>query len=89
MSIRSQLTLLAVAAVCLPLAAVLGFGLVMIGMHDEGKLVAVALASLLLVLVGALAVGRQILRPLDRLRLASARLASGDLGARASEVGPR
>ena len=89
MSIRSQLTLLAVVAVCLPLAAVVGFGLVMLGLHDAGKLVAVALASLVLALAAALAVGRQILRPLDRLRLASARLASGDLGARASEAGPR
>ena len=89
MSIRSQLTLLAVVAVCLPLAAVVGFGLVMLGLQDAGKLVAVALASLVLALAAALAVGRQILRPLDRLRLASARLASGDLGARASEAGPR
>jgi signal transduction histidine kinase len=88
-SIRWQLTLLVGAAACLPLAAVVGFGLVMIGMHDDGKLVVVALASLLLALVGALAVGRQILRPLDRLRRASARLATGDLGARAPEAGPR
>jgi signal transduction histidine kinase len=88
-SIRWQLTLLTVAAVCLPLAAVVGFGLVMLGLHEEGKLVAVALASLLLALAGALVVGRQILRPLDRLRAASARLAAGDLSARASESGPR
>jgi two-component system sensor histidine kinase BaeS len=88
-SIRWQLTLLTAAAVCLPLAAVVGFGLVMLGLHEEGKLVAVALASLLLALAGALVVGRQILRPLDRLRAASARLAAGDLSARASESGPR
>jgi signal transduction histidine kinase len=61
----------------------------MLGLHDDGKLVAVALASLLLALAGALVVGRQILRPLDRLRAASARLAAGDLSARASESGPR
>ena len=34
MSIRSQLALLAFAAVCLPLAAVVGFGFVMLGVHD-------------------------------------------------------
>src|SRR5436853_5888224 len=56
MSIRWQLTLLAVAAVCLPLAAVVGFGLVMVGLHDDGKLVVVALASLLLALTAALGV---------------------------------
>jgi signal transduction histidine kinase len=88
MSIRSQLALLAVAAVCLPLAAVVGFGFVMLGVHD-GKLVAVALASMLVALAAALAVGRQILRPLDELRTASARLAAGDMSARASESGPR
>ncbi|HEY7017056.1 MAG TPA: ATP-binding protein [Gaiellaceae bacterium] len=89
MSIRAQLALLALAAVCLPLAAVAGFGLVMLGMHDDGKFVAVALATTLLALAGAILVGRQILRPLDELRSASARLAGGDLSARASESGPR
>ena len=64
MSIRRQLTLLVVGAVCLPLAAVVGFGLVMLGLPVAGKLVAVALASLLVALVAALLVGRQILRPL-------------------------
>jgi signal transduction histidine kinase len=88
MSIRAQLGLLAVAAVCLPLAAVVGFGFVMLGVHDE-KLVAVALASMLVALAAALLVGRQLLRPLDELRAASARLAAGDLSARASESGPR
>jgi two-component system sensor histidine kinase BaeS len=88
MSIRAQLALLALAAVCLPLAAVVGFGFVMLGVHD-GKLVAVALASTLVALAAALLVGRQILRPLDDLRAASARLAAGDLSARASESGPR
>ena len=88
MSIRAQLALLAIAAVCLPLAAVVGFGFVMLGVHDE-KLVAVALASMLVALAAALLVGRQILRPLDELRSASGRLAAGDLSARASESGPR
>ena len=51
MSIRSQLALLAFAAVCLPLAAVVGFGFVMLGVHDA-KLVAVALASMLAAVSG-------------------------------------
>ena len=88
MSIRAQLALLAFAAVCLPLAAVVGFGFVMLGVHDA-KLVAVALASMLAAVAAALLVGRQILRPLDELRAASVRLAAGDLSARASESGPR
>jgi signal transduction histidine kinase len=89
MSIRWQLALLAVAAVCIPLAAVIGSGVVMFHMHDETTFWAIAVAAGLCALAGALLLGRQILRPLDRLRDASALLASGDLSARASESGPR
>ncbi len=89
MSIRWQLALLAVAAVCLPLVTVVGSGVVMFGMHDERKFWAIVVASALCALVGALLLGRKILRPLDRLRLASKRLAGGDLTARASESGPK
>jgi len=88
-SIRWRLALLAVAAVCLPLAAVVGSGVVMFGMHDEKKFWAIVVVSTLCALAGALLLGRQILRPLDRLRAASKRLAEGDLRARASESGPR
>jgi signal transduction histidine kinase len=89
MSIRSQLALLALAAVCLPLAAAVGFGLVMFGMHGDATFVAIVLVSAICAVGGALFLGRQILRPLDQLRSASARLSGGDLSARASESGPR
>jgi two-component system sensor histidine kinase BaeS len=88
-SIRAQLAVLAVAAVCLPLAVVVGSGLVMFGMHDESTFWLVVVVSALCALAGALLLGRQILRPLDRLGAASKRLAAGELSARASESGPR
>jgi len=62
---------------------------VMFGMHDERKFWAIVVVSALCALGGALLLGRKILLPLDRLRIASQRLAGGDLGARASESGPR
>jgi signal transduction histidine kinase len=89
MSIRLQLAVLALAAVCLPLAAVVGSGLVMFGMHDDTKFIAVVVGSTLFAAAGALLLGRRILGPLDELRAASKRLAGGDLSARASESGPR
>ena len=89
MSVRAQLAVLAVAAVCLPLTVVVGSGLVMFGMHDESTFWLVAVVSALAALAGALLLGRQILRPLDGLTSASKRLAGGDLSARASESGPR
>ena len=89
MSIRAQLSLLALAAVCLPLAAVVAFGLVMLHVQSDATFVAIVAVSAGGALAGALLLGRQILRPLDELRAASARLASGDLSARAAESGPR
>jgi signal transduction histidine kinase len=62
----------------------------MLGMHDEAKIVAVAVASATSGVAAALLLARRILRPLEHLRAASARLAAGDLTARASESeGPR
>jgi two-component system sensor histidine kinase BaeS len=89
MSLRAQLALLAVAAVCLPLVVVFGSGLVMFGMHDEPKFWAVAGISALCALALAVLLGRHVLKPLAELRDASARLSAGDLSARASESGPR
>jgi signal transduction histidine kinase len=89
MSIRLQLAVLALAAVCLPLAAVVGSGLVMFGLHDDAKFIAVVVGSTVFAVAGALLLGRRILGPLDELRAASKRLAGGDLSARASESGPR
>ena len=89
MSIRSQLAVLALAAVCLPLAAVVWTGLVMFGLHDDAKFMAVGAVSTVCALGGSLLLGRRILGPLDELRVVSKRLAGGDLSARASESGPR
>ena len=88
-TLRLQLSALALLAVCLPLGVVLGSGWVMFGMHSDAKVVAVSVASALSALIGALLLARWILRPLERLRAASGRLAGGDLSARASESGPR
>jgi signal transduction histidine kinase len=88
-TLRLQVAALALLSVCLPLAVVLASGWVMFGMHDDAKVLAVAVASALAALVGALLLARWILGPLERLRAASARLAGGELAARASESGPR
>ena len=88
-TLRLQVAALALLAVCLPLAVVLASGWVMFGMHDDAKVLSVAIASALAALVGALLLTRWILGPLERLRAASARLAGGELTARASESGPR
>jgi signal transduction histidine kinase len=87
-TLRLQLGALALVAVCLPLGVVIASGLVMFEM-DAAKVVAVAIASGVAALAGALVVARWILHPLERLRGASRRLAQGDLSARASESGPR
>jgi two-component system, OmpR family, sensor histidine kinase SaeS len=88
-TVRVQLAALALAAVGVPLTVVLSSGWVMLGTHDEVKIVAVAVASAVAGLACALLLARRILRPLDRLQGASARLAAGDLSARAPETGPR
>ena len=88
-SLQWQLAALALLIVCFPLGVVLGSGLVMFGMHDEGKILAIAIVSTLGALGGALALGRRILEPLRQLRAASRLLAAGDLSARASGSGPR
>jgi signal transduction histidine kinase len=87
-TLRLQLGALALLAVCLPLGIVIASGLVMFGMH-AAQILAVSAASALAALGGALLLSRWILRPLERLRHASTQLAGGDLGARASESGPR
>ncbi len=88
-TLRAQLAALALVAVCLPLGAVLASGLVMFEKQDYEKVVAVSVISAASALAGALLLGRRILEPLGRLRGASARLAHGDLSARAPESGPR
>jgi two-component system, OmpR family, sensor histidine kinase BaeS len=88
-TLRLQLGALALLIVCLPLGVVLGSGLVMFGMHEDAKILSVAIVSTLSALGGALLLGRHILQPLGRLRIASKQLAAGDLSVRASESGPR
>jgi signal transduction histidine kinase len=88
-TVRLQLAALALFAVTLPLAAVLASGWVMFHMHDDAKILAVSSAAALSAVVGALLFGRWVIRPIERLRRASSELAAGDLGARATEQGPR
>jgi signal transduction histidine kinase len=88
-SVRLQLAGLALLAVILPLAAVLTSGWVMFHMHDDVKILSVSAAAALSAVIGALLLGGWILRPLERLRSASGRLAGGDLKARAPLDGPR
>ena len=60
-TLRSQLVALALLAVCLPLGVVLASGLVMFGMHDDAKIVSVAVVSTLCALAGALVLGHDFL----------------------------
>lgn len=87
-SVRLQLAGLALLAVVLPLSGVLASGWVMFHMHDDAKILAVSSAAALSAVVAALLLAGWILKPLDRLRSASAELAAGDLAARAPEEGP-
>jgi signal transduction histidine kinase len=88
-TLRLQVTALALLAASLPLVLVLASGWVMFGMHDDAKVLALGVASATSAFVGAILLTRWIVGPLDRLRGTSARLAGGDLSARAPERGPR
>jgi signal transduction histidine kinase len=87
-TLRFQLGALALLAVCLPLGVVVASGLVMFGLHHDFAILAIAVVSASAALTGAYLLGRRILKPLASLRATSARLAAGDLGARAPESGP-
>jgi signal transduction histidine kinase len=88
-TLRLQLAALVVAAVCVPLLVVLSSGWVMLDMHVQWKIVAVALASAFVGLACVLLLARRILRPLEALRAASSELAAGNLAARATSSGSR
>jgi signal transduction histidine kinase len=75
--------------VLLPLSSVLLSGWVMFHMGDDVKILAVAAASASAAVAAALALGTSIARRVERLGAASARLAGGELSARAPEDGPR
>ena len=88
-TVRLRLAALALVAVVVPLAVVLLSGVVMFHMGDDVKFLGVAAASAAVAVAAALALGSSIARAIDRLQLASADLAAGDLSARAPEDGPR
>ena len=87
-TVHARLVALTLVAGALPIAAVLLSGIAMFHMGSDVVLVAVAAASSTVAVGGALFVTRSISRPLRELRASTARLASGDFGARVGEKGP-
>jgi len=87
-SVRQQLVGLALVAVILPLGAVLVSGLVMFHMGSDEDFLFITCTVTASGLVGAFVLARNLVHPLDTIRAASHRLASGDLSARAPESGP-
>ena len=87
-AMRLQLAALALVAVVLPLAGVLASGWVMFEMHADLEVLAVTSAAALSALLVALLLARWIRAPLEQLRGTTARLAAGELGARADTGGP-
>jgi len=87
-TIRLQLAGLALLAVVLPLGTVLASGWVMFDMHADAKILSVSAAAACSAVLAALLLGHWIVAPVERLRAASAELASGDLSSRAPETGP-
>ena len=88
-TVRLQLIGLALLAVILPLLVVLFSGWVMFHMGDDVKILAVAVAAASAAAAAAIVLGDSISRSIGRLRAASARVAAGDLTARAPDRGPR
>jgi two-component system, OmpR family, sensor histidine kinase SaeS len=87
-SLRLQTAGLALLAVSLPLAAVVVSGIVMFHSAHDFAVLGVAAASSAAALAAAFVVARAVSSPLAGLRSAAARIAGGDLGARAPEEGP-
>jgi signal transduction histidine kinase len=86
---RLQLIAFALLAVLLPIWLVFFSGWVMFHMGDDVKILAVASAAASAAVAAGLVIGTSLARRIERLRTASARLAAGDLSARAPETGPR
>jgi signal transduction histidine kinase len=86
---RMQLIAFALLAVLLPIWVVFFSGWAMFHMGDDVKILAVASAAASAAVGAALVIGTSLARRIERLRAASARLAAGDLSARAPETGPR
>jgi signal transduction histidine kinase len=87
-TLRLQLAGLGLAAVLLPLGAVLLSGVAMFDSEHDLTILAVATASATAALVASFLLGGSILRSIERVRAASSALARGDLAARAPEGGP-
>jgi signal transduction histidine kinase len=88
-TLRLQLVVLAFLAAVLPLGTVLGSGLVMFHMYDDVRILVLSSAAAAISVVGALLLARRILLAIEGLHESSARLAAGDLGARAPQQGAR
>jgi signal transduction histidine kinase len=88
-TLRLQLVALAFLAAVLPLGTVLASGLVMFHMQDDVKILMLSSTAAVASVVPALLLARWILTAIDRLHDSSARLAGGDLGARAPQAGVR
>jgi signal transduction histidine kinase len=87
-TVRLQLAGLAALSVLLPLAAVFLSGWAMFHMGDDVKILAVAALSATAAAGAGVVLARRLANSLDRVRAASARLARGDMSARAPESGP-
>ena len=87
-TLRLQLAALALIAVALPLVAVSVSGTVMFHSGHDMTLLFVAAAASFAAVAGALFIARTISGRVERLRAATARFGSGDLGARAPTTGP-
>jgi signal transduction histidine kinase len=88
-TLRLQLAGLALLAVLLPLGAVLLSGLLMFDSKHDLTVLAVSAASSTAAGAAVLALGHAIGRDVTPIREAAARLAAGDLGARANEPASR
>ena len=87
-SVRLQLMGLALVAVLLPLGSVLVSGLVMFHMGNDADFIFITVVVTASGLLAAFLLARNIVTPLDVMRVVSQKLAAGDLGARAPEGGP-
>lgn len=87
-TVRLGLAGLSLAAVLLPLVAVVVSGVVMFDSEHDVLILAVAAAASTAALAAALLLSRSISHPIERLASASSALARGDLSARAAEHGP-
>jgi signal transduction histidine kinase len=88
-TVRFQLAALAVFACAAPIVSVTIGGLVMIQMHEDMTLLTVLLVAGVASLAVAVALGQRITSRIATMERTAARLAAGDLSARAPAGGPR